>query len=51
MNTDDLARLMIYLAALIVWALSDKDKELYRTVLDQGIMRWDALKEEAYEKS
>jgi len=50
MNTDDLARLMIYLAALIVWELSEKDAELYQNTMDQGMMKWEKIKEEAYAK-
>ena len=50
MNIDDLARLLIYLAALIVWALSGHDRELYDEVRNQGTMKWDAIKEEAFEK-
>jgi hypothetical protein len=50
MNTDDLARLMIYLAALVVWALSGRDRELYEEVRNQGTMNWEKIKEEAFEK-
>ena len=50
MNTDDLARLMIYLAALIVWELSEKNKEKFQHTIDQGMMKWEALKEDAYAK-
>jgi hypothetical protein len=48
-NLDDLAHLMIYLAAIIVWALSDRDKDLYQAVKEQGLIKWKTIKEE-YEK-
>lgn len=41
---DALARLIIHMAAVIVWALSGKDKELYKQVHEQGEMKWEEMK-------
>lgn len=49
MNTDDLAQFIIYMSALIVWELSNHDSELYEKIKEQGMMKWEAMKEEAGE--
>jgi hypothetical protein len=42
-HEDRLAHLVIFMAALVVWALSGKDGDLYREVKEQGEMEWARL--------
>lgn len=46
MKSDSLASLIIYMAALIVWALSDKDtrQARFEAVRDQGEIKWQELR-------
>lgn len=46
MTSDSLASLIIYMAALIVWALSSKDtrQARFEAVRDQGDIKWQELK-------
>lgn len=38
-----LAKLIIRMCAIVVWALSGKNKELYGDVKEQGEMEWQKL--------
>jgi hypothetical protein len=43
-HDDRLAHLVIFMAALVVWALSGKDGKLFTKVQEQGQMKWDELR-------
>jgi hypothetical protein len=40
-----LARLIIHMAAVIVWALT-RDKEAFAKVKEQGQLKWEEIREE-----
>ena len=44
-DMDALARLIIYMCAVVVWALSGKDGKLFTSVKEQGEMKWEELRE------
>ncbi len=45
MKTEALARLIIYVAALLAWTLKDKDREVFDLVKDNALLKWQVIKE------
>lgn len=43
-DRDALARLIIYMCAVVVWALSERDQEMFKKVSEQGEMKWETIK-------
>ncbi len=45
MKTEALARLIIYVAALLAWTLKDKDVQTFDNVQTLGLDKWQQIKE------
>ncbi len=42
-DRDALARLIIYMCAVVAWALSGCDQEIFKKVKQQGEMKWSEI--------
>jgi hypothetical protein len=41
---DALARLVVHMCAVVVWALSGRDEKLFTSVREQGEMKWEEIR-------